>query len=915
VNEQNNVREHTNASDSGFVELQTEPTEPETVAEVDRPETLDSVPVPPPTPSKRDRKKSKHSKQKADENGKRIFGWTVLLLATLVLMVLMHIDKIFTASTPTGGDNAVHVWTGDYLKRVLIPQGRLFGWSGDSYAGLPVLSSYFPLPTWTIVALSYVIPYGMAYKIISALGVFFLPMSVFRLGKKAELPWPEPILLAVGAFPFLLARHFKILGGNIMSTMAGEFSFSISLCLTVLYMGSLIQLLRIDRGRTRTTLLLAALGLCHIVPAILAIGFTLSCTIFELRRATWKRQIGQVFRVGITALALAAFWVIPFGLNIPYTNSMDYERNTKWFRTLIPILPNSATLHTPADGVTLASVFFVCALIGIAVGLRRRDRFVATMTLTMILSGVEFALAPRGAMWNNRLLPAWFFCVYVLGAVGSFYTIRMFTTLWRRFRRPELFDSSGPLLQAVSAPSGTTKPVMLAGLIAFGSVIPVGLSIDATAPFVHIGFSDRRHLPYSWANGNYSGTEGRKAYPEYQNIIAVLKTLPCGRMFSEPGVKRYSDYGSSMSMTALPYWTKGCIQTIDGLYFEASQTTPFSYLTARWMSPNATAAQRRLPYQTFDMRTGVRRLRQMGVRYVLLSSKQATTEAAKNEDLRFVVTTGPHSIYEIRDNAVVVPLAVEPVVVTSSTGGRVDSFIDVAIAQWVRPTEFAPIIANTGPKYWKRAAVLQSAVKPAPAKPGAKPIEPKRGDGMSLSVSARVPKSISPAIVSNIRQGNHSLTFDVDKPGKPVLLRVSYYPNWKLKGASGPYRVGPNFVVVVPTQSKVALNYRYTGVELGSIAVSAGGLALLLLGFRQSRAARRARRNGAVVGIDTDDSLGLAMTFEGASAPTSASVNPDSTSASVPIPAPPQVSAALPPLGASTTGSPGPSPSEQSDRQ
>jgi NADH:ubiquinone oxidoreductase subunit K len=856
-------------------------------------------PTPGPTPA---RKKSKHSKQVADENGKRIFAWTILILATLVLMLLMHLDKIFTATTPTGGDNAVHVWTGDYLKRVLIPQGRLFGWSGDSYAGLPVLSSYFPLPMWTIVAMSYLIPYGMAFKIVSALGVFFLPVSVFRLGKKAELPWPEPILLAVGAFPFLLARHFKILGGNIMSTMAGEFSFSISLCLTVLYMGSLIQLLRTNRGRTRTTLLLAGLGLCHIVPAILAIGFTLSCTICELKRETWKRQITEVFRVGITALALAAFWIIPFGMNIPYTNSMDYERNTKWFRTLIPILPNSATLHTPADGVTLASVFFVCTLIGIAVGLRRRDRFVATMTLTMILAGVEFTLAPRGAMWNNRLLPAWFFCIYVLGAVGSFYTLRMLVTLWRRIRRTELFDSSGPLLRSVSAPAGVMKPLILAGLIAFGSVIPLGLSFNTSAPFVHIGISNRRHLPYSWANGNYIGTEGRKAYPEYQNIISVLKTLPCGRMFSEPGVKRYSDYGSSMSMAALPYWTKSCIQTIDGLYFEASQTTPFSYLTARWMSPNATAAQRRLPYRTFDMKTGVGQLRRLGVRYVLLSSKQAIAEAAKIEDLRFIVTTGPHNIYEIRENAVVVPLAVEPVVVTAPRGGRVSSFIDVGIAQWVRPTEFSPIIADTGPKYWKRAAVVQNRSVPVPVKAGTKPVEPKRGDGLSLAVAARTPRAIVPATVSNVRVGNHSLSFEVDEPGKPVLLRVSYFPNWKVTGASGPYRVGPNFMVVVPTQSKVALNYRYTGIELGSIGVTLVGIVMLLLGLRQSRAARRGRR-GFVESPGTETAATGAWNFAASSAPTHEP------------PPPPQISVVLPPLGASTTELPNPSPTERSDQQ
>jgi 6-pyruvoyl-tetrahydropterin synthase related domain len=862
-------------------------------------------PTPVPSGGRRNRNSgrnadAKHKKQVAQEAGQKIFSWTVLLCGTALIMVLMRFDWILSNSTPTGGDNAVHVWTGDYLKRVLIPQGRLFGWSNDSYAGLPVLSSYFPLPMWTIVALSYVIPYGVAFKLISAIGVFLLPLSTYRLGRKAELPWPEPLLLGAGVFPFLLARHFKILGGNIMSTMAGEFSFSISLCLTVLYMGSLIVLLRTNRGRTRTTLLLAGIGLCHIVPAILAIGFTFASTLCELRRASWKRQIGEVFRVGLTALALAAFWVIPFGLNIPYTNSMDYERNTRWLKTLIPILPNSSTLHTPADGVALASVFFVCALIGIVVGLRRRDRFVATMTLTAIIAGVQFGLAPRGAMWNNRLLPAWFFCVYVLGAVGLFYVLRLLKALGTRLtqRNKALFASSGSVTNEVSAPAGIGWPVLLAAGIVFGTLGPAMLP-------------GKVGLPFAWARGNYKGTEGRKAYPEYRNLISVLKTLPCGRLFSEPGVKRYQEYGSSMAMAALPYWTKGCIQTIDGLYFEASQTTPFSYLTAKWMSPNAAGAQRRLPYQPFNMATGVERLRGLGVRYVLLSTPKAKDDARKISALRFIETTGPYSIFEISDNAVVVPLEVEPVVVTTKSGGRVNSFINVGLAQWVRPNEFPPFVADTGPKNWKRSVLNEKVVAPNPvvastsatAKPvkPVKPVkvpEPRRGDGLSMSTSMSAePTSVVPAVVSNVKIGDQGLSFRVDEPGKPVLVRVSYFPNWKVSGAKGPYRVGPNFMVVVPTQNDVSLKFRYTAIEFGSFGVTVAGMASLILGAIQSRRARKRR-------IRVSDSSSISGSLElGAIAPA-----PLGSEA-------PQITGVLPPLEGSTTKPQDLSPSEQSDPQ
>ena len=42
--------------------------------------------------------------------------------------------------------------------------------------------------------------------------------------------------------------------------------------------------------------------------------------------------------------------------------------------------------------------------------------------------------------------------------------------------------------------------------------------------------------------------------------------------------------------------------------------------------------------------------------------------------------------------------------------------------------------------------------------------------------------------VSNIEVEEQSLSFDVDKVGVPVLVRVSYFPNWNATGADGPYR-------------------------------------------------------------------------------------------------------------------------------
>ncbi len=46
--------------------------------------------------------------------------------------------------------------------------------------------------------------------------------------------------------------------------------------------------------------------------------------------------------------------------------------------------------------------------------------------------------------------------------------------------------------------------------------------------------------------------------------------------------------------------------------------------------------------------------------------------------------------------------------------------------------------------------------------------------------------------------GRDGISFDVDQIGVPVLVKMSYFPNWHASGADGPYRVTPNLMVRRP---------------------------------------------------------------------------------------------------------------------
>ena len=88
------------------------------------------------------------------------------------------------------------------------------------------------------------------------------------------------------------------------------------------------------------------------------------------------------------------------------------------------------------------------------------------------------------------------------------------------------------------------------------------------------------------------------------------------------------------------------------------------------------------------------------------------------------------------------------------------------------------------------------------------------------------------AEVSNVETDVASISFEVDQIGLPVLIRASYFPNWVVSGAAGPYRVAPNLMVVVPTDTAVELTYSRSPIELAAIALTLLGV---VLAFRLSR--------------------------------------------------------------------------------
>ncbi len=79
-----------------------------------------------------------------------------------------------------------------------------------------------------------------------------------------------------------------------------------------------------------------------------------------------------------------------------------------------------------------------------------------------------------------------------------------------------------------------------------------------------------------WAAWNFAGYEEKPAWPEFESIMTTMGDLPCGRALWEPSSMEgdpINTYGTSLALELLPYYTDGCIGSMEGLYFESSGTT------------------------------------------------------------------------------------------------------------------------------------------------------------------------------------------------------------------------------------------------------------------------------------------------------------------------------------------------------
>ena len=97
--------------------------------------------------------------------------------------------------------------------------------------------------------------------------------------------------------------------------------------------------------------------------------------------------------------------------------------------------------------------------------------------------------------------------------------------------------------------------------------------------------------------------------------------------------------------------------------------------------------------------------------------------------------------------------------------------------------------------------------------------------------SEKIPATALPAESCRIwdeKVADNSISFKTTGIGLPHIVKCTYYPNWKVRGAKN-YMVTPCFMLVYPEQEEVELYYGSTLSDYAGRFLSALGLAVSVL--------------------------------------------------------------------------------------
>ncbi|MGH9380329.1 MAG: 6-pyruvoyl-tetrahydropterin synthase-related protein [Thermoanaerobaculia bacterium] len=717
----------------------------------------------------------------AQGRGGRLLDLVVIGVLVVYLLAYLRPSLLLLPTTATGGDTASHYLTAKVLAEALLPQGRILGWLQGNLAGYPIFQLYFPLPFLLMAGLEPFVGLPVAFKLVTVLGVFLTPLAAYGAFRCFGFRRPAPALAAVLTVPFLLNETNSVWGGNLASTLAGEFSYSLGLALALLFAGTAYRGMVRQRHLVANAVLLAAVGLSHAY-ALLVAGALASAHLLWLPRL--RANVGYLARLYALAFCLIGFWIVPLLAYAPYGSPYrDIWRIDSWQNVLPPIL----------------WPFAAVAALGLVLALARSPR-------RPVGPGGPFsprALALVNPLWIGLVL---YLVAPKLGGVDI------------RFL---------PLVQLAVA------LLAAAALAAVGRrVAPTGAAVLLLAGGTLL-WSDR-HVAYvpQWIEWNYSGFERKPLWDVFEDVNTYLSGGPGDPRVVFEHSPAHNAAGSIRAFESLPLFSGR--STLEGLYNQSGISAPEIFYLQSEYSQVASCPFPDYHCGRLDLERAASHLRQYNAGQLIARSEALKAALRRSDDFTLEAAFPPYEIHRVRegDGRYVIPLDHQPVLLTSEDWKR-DFF------RWFKRPGSEDVVLVRGPLPAGETAARF----------------PLRLSELPHDVP-RVPLAGASRVVVDEEIEGDRIGIRTSSPGHPLLIRISYHPRWRVRGAERVYLASPGFMLVIPEAEEIALEFGSPPiVRLGRLLTALGGILVvwvagLSLWRRLASRHRRAHAGRSREGID-----------------------------------------------------------------
>ncbi len=686
---------------------------------------------------------------KKEGDGRKQVFLDLLMLSAIFAFIFCYLEPthLFSKTITTGGDTGSHYYTAKYLKAYLLPEGRISGWCQGNLAGFPMLQNYFPLPFIVITALSVILPMEIAFKLTTVLGTFLLPVCAYFFFRCLKQPFPIPVTGAVFTLPFLFMEGNSMWGGNIPSTLAGTFCYSLGFSLAILYLGLLYRAMNENRGVPLCCVLLSMVGLCH---GYTLLGALFSSLFFLVSKRAFKANLKKLLLINLLAFCLMAVWLIPLIVFLPYTTRFSILWIFfSWDQIQREMLP------------FILAPFVVLGLSG---------------SLWLILkkgkSEPGFLSGPFSYVWFAAFSGlALYFIGYRIGLVDirflpffQFFIVVSGVFIWRAV----LVE---PLLKTV-----VVMAILMLTL----------LWVDS-----------RETITRSWAKSNYAGFESKALWKPFQAINRFLKGgVADARVVYEHSTRNLGA-GTVRAFENLPLFSGR--STLEGVYIQGSLSVPFIFYLQSEMSQKPSTPIPDYSYSRFNLKKAHEHLKLFNVGQVILSEPDTVKAARESPLFDFEGRFGPWEVYRVAGNTgrYVEPITQKPVMV-STKGWRKRSYKWFRLGDLSVPLVFKDNVDQTDQG---RFHVLETP---------------------ALDKLPKTPLNHDPHIQEVVRE--EEILIHGAQPEKPLLIKISYHPNWKVEGADHIYLASPAFMLIYPQKAQVRLYYGrtwpdYLGALLSLMAI------------------------------------------------------------------------------------------------